>query len=229
MTNPLSHARRTPLRRLLESAGAEWRDLGDAAVAWKIGGETDATRLAIVDLSPLPRLGFKGRGTIAAMKNRGVFVVAEPNKAFRQADGGLCLVLGPGEILLLSNFTGDGASLDAMPDGWRIEDEEDTYPLLRRDSHAWFAVTGGDAPAMFAKLCAVDLRLNKFPDLSIAQTSAANMTVIIARADDAGTPVYHLLADSASAVYLCSCLVDAAAEFGGRMAGLSALRGLWDS
>ncbi len=228
MTNPLAHVRRAPLRRLLDSAGAEWRDLKDASIAWDFGEAADARRLAIADLSPLPRLGFKGRGTIPAMRKRGVIVEACSNKAFRQADGSLCLVLGPGEVLLLSNLAGEGAAQAAMLDGWRIEDEERTYPLPRRDSHAWFAIAGGEAPAMFSKLCAVDLRPRTFADLSIAQTSVAKLNAIVARADAGGALLYHLLADSASALYLYSSLMDAAAEFGGRLTGLSAVRSLRD-
>ena len=36
---------------------------------------------------------------------------ATPNRAFRQPDGGLCLVLAPGEVILLSNLAGDGERL----------------------------------------------------------------------------------------------------------------------
>jgi sarcosine oxidase subunit gamma len=186
----------------------------------------DARKLAIADLTPLPRLGFKGRGTIEAMKKRGVVVEATPNRAFRQPDGGFCLVLGSGEVMLLSNLRGDGAKLTEMEKTWRFEDEERTYPLLRRDSHAWLAVTGTMAPALFAKLCAVDLRLDKFADLAIAQTSVAGMSAIVTRADIGASPVFHVLADSAAAVYICSCLTDAAGEFGGGIVGLEAVREL---
>jgi sarcosine oxidase subunit gamma len=39
-------------------------------------------------------------------------------------------------------------------------------------------------------------------------------------------PVFHLLADSASADYLWEALLDAMAEFGGAPVGLAALRSL---
>jgi sarcosine oxidase subunit gamma len=222
--DPLTQLRRTPLRRLLDAKGATWRALGDSAVAEMPDGTVDVGQLAIVDLTPLPRLGFKGRGTIEAMKSRGVTVEAEPNRVFRQADGGLCLVLAPGEVVLLAPLSGDGAKLDQMLAGWKIEDEERTYPLLRRDSHAWFAVTGTAAPSMFAKICGIDLRRPKFPDLTIAQTSVAKMSAIIARADLNNLPLYHILADSAAALYFHGCLLDAAHEFGGRVAGLRNLQ-----
>jgi sarcosine oxidase subunit gamma len=219
---PLQHTRRTPLRRILEARGATWRDLGDTAVAEAIEDAAGAS-LCIADLSPMPRLGFKGSGTIEAARKRSIVVEPTPNRAFRQPDGGLCLVLAPGEVLLLSNLKGDGARLAALERDWRIEDEERTYPIPRRDSHAWFALAGRAVPAMMAKLCAIDLRLDKFADLAIAQTSIAKMSAIVARADLGSTPVFHLLADSAAAVYFFDCLEDAGQEFGGRIVGLSTL------
>ena len=37
------------------------------------------------------------------------------------------------------------------------------YPMPRSESHGWFMVTGEQAPAMFAKICGVDLRLHALP------------------------------------------------------------------
>jgi sarcosine oxidase subunit gamma len=87
-------------------------------------------------------------------------------------------------------------------------------------------VAGEALPEMFAKLCAIDLRREKFPDLAIAQTSIAKMSAILTRADMGTTPVFHLLVDSAAALYFCDCLLDAADEFGGRIVGLKALQKL---
>jgi sarcosine oxidase subunit gamma len=174
----------------------------------------------------LPRLGFKGRGTIEAMRARGITVEATPNRAFRQADGSLCLVLAPSEVLILSGLDGNGARFAEWIAQFRLEDEERTYPLLRRDSHFWIAVSGRRAPEMFAKICAIDMRLSKFPDLAIAQTSVAKMSAIVVRCDLGSTPVFHLLADVASALYFSTCLLDAAREFGGELAGLRQLETL---
>lgn len=215
--------RRSPLARALP-ASAEWGAGDDAAVVVR-AGETEARGdLGIADLSPLPRLGFKGRDTVAAMQARGIVLEAEPNRAFRQPDGGLCLVLGPGEVFLLGTLDAADATLKALERLWRIEDAERTYLLPRRDSHAWLAVTGPAAPELFAKLCAVDLRPARFADLAVAQTSVARLNAIVTRADRHGQPVYHLLADSASSAYLLDCLLDAATEFRGSLIGLERLR-----
>ena len=226
MVDPVAYLRRSPLRRRLETAGAVWRDLRDVAIAESVADTAAHGGITIADLSPLPRLGFKGRGTIAAAQSRGIVVEPTPNRAFRQPDGGLCLVLAPGEIILLANLAGDDERLAQLETSWRIEDEERTYPLPRRDSHAWLAVAGEATPEMFAKLCAIDLRHDKFADLAIAQTSIAKMSAILTRADMGTTPVFHLLVDSAAALYFCDCLLDAADEFGGRIVGLKALQKL---
>ncbi|MFA5949701.1 MAG: hypothetical protein WC807_05405 [Hyphomicrobium sp.] len=226
MQGPIAYLRRTPLRRQLEAAGARWRSLADAAIAETLAVETDARVLAIADLTMLPRLGFKGRGTVPAMQRRGLILEPKANQAYRQSDGGLCLVLAPSEVILLSALKGDGGTLLGMEQSWRIEDEERTYPLLRRDSHAWFLVTGVQAPRMMAKLCAIDFRVEKFPNLAIAQTSVAKLTAIVTRADLGPVPAFHVLADSASALYFCSCLTDAALEFQGRMVGLERMEKL---
>ena len=187
---------------------------------------SDPHELALVDLSPLPRIGFKGRGTCDAMQARGLLFDPEPNRVFPQDNGDLCLVLGLSEVLILSGLHGDDGRFAAWEDAFRLEDEERTYPLPRRDSHAWLAVTGRRAPDLFAKLCAVDLRLAKFPNHRIAQTSVARLNAIVARCDRGGTPVFHLLADTASSLYLSACLLDAAREFGGEVAGFDSLEAL---
>jgi sarcosine oxidase subunit gamma len=100
------------------------------------------------------------------------------------------------------------------------------YPMPRAESHAWFIVAGERAPAMFAKLCGVDLRPHRFALGSIAQTSLAKMSAIVIRADLGDAPAFHVLADSASAEYLWGCLVDAMAEFAGAPVGWAAVRRL---
>lgn len=218
MTLPADHLRRSPLYRKLAARDVRWTAIGDAAVVGTTGARRG--RLMIADLSPLPRLGFKGRGTIPAMQARGLRLEAVPNRAFRQEDGSLCLVLGAGEVLLLSNLTGDGRRIGELQAGWSLDATERTYPLLRRDSHAWFAVAGPAAPEMLAKLCAVDFSPAGFPPLVIAQTTVAKISAIVTSADCVNTPLFHVLADSAAANYFFECLVDAALEFGGTLAGL---------
>ena len=100
------------------------------------------------------------------------------------------------------------------------------YPVPRAHTHAWFLVTGEHGTAMFAKICGVDLRPQRFDKGQVAQTSVARLTGTVIRDDRGGVPAFHLLADSASAAYLWDCLLDAMAEFAGAPVGLTAVRGL---
>ena len=174
------------------------------------------SQLAIIDFSERPRIGFKGRGTLPAMQKRGIVVENQPNRAFRQPDGALCLVLAASEVFLLGAPGGVASGFAKLEADWRIEDGERTYPMPRRHSQAWFAIQGEAAPEMLSKLCAIDFRPHRFDDLTIAQTSVAQLNAIVLRADVEEFLTYHVLADSASAVYLLNCLEDAAEEFGGQ-------------
>lgn len=182
-----------------------------------------ASDLTIVDLSSLPRLGFKGRETIPTMQARGVMLEPTPNRAFRQPDGSLCLVLGAGDVFLLGAQSEENPLLGDLETGWSLETETRCYPLPRRHSHAWFAIEGAAAPDVLAKLCAVDFRLDHFADLAIAQTSVARLGAVVLRADSGDRPVFHLLSDSSAAAYMLTCLLDAAGEFGGRLTGFQRL------
>lgn len=226
MAGPQDFARRSPLARTLESEGAPWRALADAAIADAPDPGGAAARLSLADLSPLPRLGFKGRGTIPAMRARGLALDSEPNRVFRQDDGTLCLVLAASEVVLLGDLSGEGTRLAGLEAAFDIEAGEATYPVPRRDASAWIAVTGAMAPTMLSTVCGVDLRTHRFADLAIAQTSVVRLNAVVARVDIGATPVFHLLADSASAAYFFSCLRDAATALGGGIVGVGALQDL---
>ena len=232
MTGPADMPRRSFLYRKLTEAGARFETFGDTAVAVDYGDppaeKEAAKRMGLADLSPLPRTGFKGAGTPEWLAKQGVALPEESNRAMRQEDGAVAARLAPTELLILGSVVAKDDGLPAALDAaWQAEslppDEQRGYPLPRRDSHAWFLVTGERAAAMFAKICGVDLRPGKFDDLAIAQTSIARITAIAIRDDRGGHPAYHLLCDSASANYFWDCLLDAMAEFDGRPVGLAAL------
>lgn len=229
---PTAFRRRSFVYRKLVEAGARFREGNDAAVAMDFGspeGESATLRrMGLVDLSPLPRIGFKGAGTADWLAAQGVAVPRESNRAERQADGGLAPRLAPGEVWVLSGLN-DEDRPDALLAAWNAEplppETPRGFPLPRGETHAWFRITGSESAAMFAKVGGVDLRPAKFPDGGIAQTSVARLNCVIVRDDLGDTLAFHLLCDSASAMYLWGCLLDAMAEFEGAPIGLTALRG----
>ena len=224
MTSPSRFPRRSFVYRQLLNAGAEFAEIGDAAVAVRYPGRGGlASRLALADFSPLPRCGFKGPLALSWLRDQGAEVPEANNQAILQPDGSLIARLADTEALLLGDID---PSVDAA-DWWRTtEPGEGCYPAPRRDSHAWFLLCGQQAPECLAKLCGVDLRPRHFDALEVAQTMVARLPAIVIRHDRGGVWAYHLLADSASAVYFWDALIDAMGEFFGGPAGLNAVREL---
>ena len=228
------YPRRSFVHRKLEAAGASFVALGDAAIAADFGDPAAeaamASQLGLADLSVVARCGFKGAGTADWLAGQGRRLPEESNRALRQEDASLIARLSPDEALILAPLERGETGLAALDEAWLAGREAGQgpqgYPLPRRDSHAWFRLTGEKWPGTLAKLCAVDLQPAKFPDGAVAQTVAARVGVILVRDDIGDLLAFHLLVDSASAAYLWDCLLDAMAEFGGRPVGLSALKSL---
>ena len=156
---------RSPVYRRLAAAGARFAAFGDAAVAESIAEPAHeaerARRLALADLSPLGRIGFKGPGALDWLHAQGVTIGEEDNRAWRQTDGALSARLAPTEAVILDSVHAPGAAA-RLAAAWSI-DAAGCHLVHRRDAVAWFVVTGAAAAAMFAKLCAVDLRPHRFP------------------------------------------------------------------
>ena len=225
---PADFAVRSPIYRALLADGARFRAVGDAAIAANYGRDDEAEclkRLGLVDLSPLPRIGFKGTGALAWAHGRGLAIPPQNNRSQTQADGSLIVRLTDGEILALENPKQPRGVCTALEQACSTEAPANCYPVPRSGSHAWLLVGGRHASAMFSKLCALDLRTDKFPDGNAAQVILARTGAIVIRNDvgNGATPAFHVLADSASADYLWHCLKDAAREFNGAAVGHDAL------
>ena len=229
---PDTQLRRSFIYRKLEEQGAHFEAINGGAVAMSYGDDPEdeallARRLGIADLSPLPRTGFKGAGTIEWLQSQDVTIGPESNRGYRQAGGEVALRLSPSEILLIDSIEGSGRFIRKLNEAWSWGSVSPRkpigYSLPRADSHAWFALSGQYCATMFSKICGIDLRAAKFGEGQIAQTSIAKMSGIILRHDFGSVPGFHLLADSASADYLWDCLQDAMNEFDGGPIGLTAL------
>jgi sarcosine oxidase subunit gamma len=171
---------------------------------------------SLIDLSQLPRAGIKGKALSPWIKSQRYEIGAASNRAYAQHDGVLIARLSPAELLLLSNPQNpQDPSMDAITD-LRASTYR-CYAVRRQDSHYWFALTGACSPAVFAKLCSVDLSPDYFADHTVAQTSVARTSVIIVRHDINGTLCYYLLGDSSTIRYMRACLTDAMCEFDGQV------------
>jgi sarcosine oxidase, subunit gamma len=223
---PTELSRRSFVHRKLVAHGAHFTQINGGLVPLQYGDREEnsaAARLGLADLSLLPRTGFKGPKVIPALEAKGTELTV-PNQAVRQADAGLAAVLAMTEVLILAPLSGDDGQIRMLERGWSLDQADGCYLAPRQDSHFWFALTGDKASETLAKICGVDLRLARFANLAVTQTSVARSNCVIIRADLGELPTFHLLGDSASADYMWDCLLDAMAEFGGHPVGLAVLQ-----
>jgi len=225
---PAARPRRSPLYRELVSAGARFADIDDAAVATGFGDDPatearGAHELGLCDLTLSPRAGYKGWAAVEWARGCGLVIGDENNRAYRQPDGCRVARLADSEILILGDL---GARPTTIARLAGAEPIAGAYPVPRADTNCRFAICGVQAASMLAKLCGVDLRPHRFVQGDIAQTSVARLNTIIIRADRGEVLAFDLLTDFASASYMWGCVVDAMAEFNGRLIGATALGAL---
>jgi sarcosine oxidase, subunit gamma len=209
-------ARRGPLDHWHIEAGAEFRVVHGARAPLCYPWTADLRRCAMVDVTSLPRVGFKGWSTWNVLGKNGVLCPSANNTATEQPDGTLCLRLGDNEALLMSDHE------TLVPWTW-AQGSEGCFPVSRRDTHAWFRLLGSEMPSLLSKLCAIDFRVHKFDPLQVAQTSAAGVSTVITRQDHGVITAFHLLVDTSSAAHLWCAMVNAAREYGGRPCGTESL------
>lgn len=142
-------------------------------------------------------------------------------KAARDSDGILVVGFAPGRWLLLAP---GGPAADVVDRAARAERADGGRPVSILDvSHAYalVSVTGVATASMLAKVCAVDLRDRATPDGAVFRSDVAGVVVGVARADRGGEPSYLLWCDRSYGQYLWDVLLDAGAEFGTAVEGLS--------
>ena len=233
MAIPAEERRRSPLYRALEAHGARFETLGDFAVAQDMGREAaaeaaQAESLGLADLTPLPRIGFKGWNIAPWLAGHGVAMGEASNRAYPQADGTRIARLAPGEALVLADRSGTGPLIATLDRAWSMAEADGCFRVARDETSCWLLLTGAHAPSMLAKVCAVDVRPHVFAPDAIAQTNVARLNVIVVRGDLGPVPAFDLITDLASAVYLWGALLDAMDEYDGGPIGLAAIRALLD-
>lgn len=170
--------------------------------------------LQLQDLTPLQRAGYKGNNIISWCETYHGITCPDPNCATLTHEGLLIARVSHIELILMEDINTPYPAVL-----WK-RDAPGLYMLLRQDSHHCFMLSGADCAAMFAKLCALDLRTHKFADLHVAQTYLARTCAILIRRDLGALPAYYVLVDSTYAESLWHYLLDAMSEFKGRVTGL---------
>ncbi|MCY4641886.1 MAG: sarcosine oxidase [Gammaproteobacteria bacterium] len=229
--DPTSFNIRSPHYRTLLSAGARFGSYMNTSCVMDYGRSrnwevSQAKQLGLVDLTPIPRTGFKGQGVIQWISSQGMEIGQHSNKAYPQQNGMLVGRLADIEVIILNGLQSRTNQCESLDEKHACDQPVRCYLVPRFNTLAWFMVTGETSAEVFAKICGVDLRLKNFSRGAIAQTSVARINSIIIRHDLKEIPAFHLLFDSASTEYMWACLMDAYMEFKGSPVGYSAIRAL---
>ena len=185
-------------------------------------GFSPLQQCALVDLTGVPRVGFRGLDSAAYLLARGFVLPDVPNRAVTQADGSHVARLSQTEFLVLGSLQDRGERIADEEARWEM-DHSANYLLPREDSHGWLQLSGVFVAEVMAKLCGVDLRSQAFTPGAVAQTSAARINVIVINLGSKATPAFQILCDRASLDYFKDALMDAMGEFGGTVLGIEAL------
>jgi sarcosine oxidase subunit gamma len=167
----------------------------------------------LIDFSLVPRMGYRGTNAEQYLRSMNFPIPEKANQCLMSEQGEWVLRLSQKEFWLLSQ---PQENINSTLLGSTLPDRE-CYSLYCQNSHAWFALTGKHCPDILAKICSVDLRASHFPVGAVVQTSVARVNAIIVHHVISGEQVFSILSDSASATYLWNALLDAMAEYGGRV------------
>ena len=225
--NPEQTLRRSPLYRQHIEAGATFAERDNSAVVSYFSNpqqeQEQAVSLAIIDLSPLARTGFKGADTVSLLTANAFSIPDFPNQALINDKGLIVARLSQQEVFILDSVSESSGEIERLENLWGEDLSSNSFQLQRADSHAWFALTGKSAPEVLAKVCAVDMRLNKFENLEVAQTSVARSNAIVVRVDQTSFPCFYILSDLSGSEFLWGCMLDAMEEFEGKAVGMDVL------
>ncbi|MCV3205644.1 hypothetical protein OHD62_06190 [Mesorhizobium sp. YC-39] len=185
-----------------------------AVFPFMAGGAADGTKLpagalALSDLTASPRFGLKGGGSAAWLTAHGISLPAVNH--IGAYHGMRILRLGNEDILLLAE--GAGEALAELKAAWANEPKG--YSSWREEGWAWLRISGPHAPQAMSRLCAFDLRADRFGVDDIAQTRVGHIEAVTFRSQagfdvlfDVTASAYFARTAAAAARHCTDLLID---------------------
>lgn len=161
------------------------------------GGAADGTPLprgavALTDLTALPRFGLKGAGSADWLTAKGVSVPAINRIASYR--GMRVLRLGNEDVVLLAEAK--DAALAELVSAWHGEAGAKGYSSWREEGWAWMRLSGPRVGEAMSRLCAIDLRPERFAADEIAQTRVARIEAVLFRSETGFDVLFDITASA---------------------------------
>jgi heterotetrameric sarcosine oxidase gamma subunit len=195
-------AREVPLARSAIRLAPPLKVLGN----WEVSARSSSAALRLADLSALAKVHVRSQPGGGVEHGLGVVF----GRARRDYSGNLVIGEAPGEWLVLGPCGREPAILAGL-DG--VGGETFTTVIDLTHGFALVRLTGGSAPAVFSKLCPVDLSPHTAPSGSAWRTSLAGIPVCIVRDDIVDEVSYLCYCERSFGQYLFDVIMDAGAEF----------------
>ena len=180
-------------------------------VGWEVEGARSASPLTLADVSALAKTLVRAPARGAMASALGVPF----GRAARDASGALVTGSSPGEWTVIGMLGGGAAQrarLEAVAAGAGAGEFISVLDITH--GRALIRLTGAAAPALLAKVCAIDLADHRTPQGTALRTSVAKLTTDLVRDDQEAVPSYLLHCERSYGQYLFEALLDAGAEFG---------------
>ncbi|MBZ9856417.1 hypothetical protein LB566_21645 [Mesorhizobium sp. CA13] len=150
-------------------------------------------RLTLSDLTARPRFGIKGPGSAGWLAAQGLAL--PPVNGVATLGGIRLLRLGAEDFLAVDD--GVGNAVAKLTDAWQAADGARGYWSWREEGWSWMRLSGPLTEPVMARLCALDLRPDRFAADAIAQTRVAHVEAVLVR----GEGGFDIFFDIASTAY----------------------------
>lgn len=150
-------------------------------------------RLTLTDLTARPRFGIKGPGSARWLEAHGLPL--PPINRVARPSGMRLLRLGTEDFLAVDDRVGNAVA--KLTDAWQAAEDARGYWSWREESWSWMRLSGPLTEPVMARLCALDLRPDRFAADAIAQTRVAHFEATLVR----GEGGFDIFFDIASTAY----------------------------
>jgi len=207
--------RSNPIREALVKLSPEWDEKFGMPVALHIGDPAQEAAalqdLALADLSALPKVGCKGQGAEAWLRDQGLPAPKEIYGWDCLDGGGIVARSDRFEFVIWNGF--DGGPVEDLSDALRAE-IPGVYRVERQD--ACFLIAGARALDVLAQTCGVNFAET---DDVLVKTRIAVTSCTVKRVELGEIPAYRLWCEPSYGVYLWTALQEIVEELGGRPVG----------
>ncbi len=173
---------------------------------------TQPSNLTLSDLSGVPVILVQGEAG-ELLKQYFAQIPAKPGDLVAAGDG-LLARLTPVEFYLFGLSANAKLPSAAALDESLVKTQRFAQATDYTHGKAVVRLVGEAAPELLSKVCGLDFYDTVFPNLHVAQSSAAKIKALIARYDDNKRPTYFLHVNRPLGQYFWEVIWDAGQEFG---------------